>query len=255
MTDSQQPPEGPLDEGIVHDVDVALELPPEPPPQGPWVWIQQNLIGGETRGARIFNGFLTVAFTLIALNALQFVTSYFLDPERRWGAVTANVKLPDMLSFSAYHRFGKFGVMGDATWTRWSSVQRLVINFDTPSLLRSAATVEELRGDDAWRLGLGLNYYHNDKLTLRAGLAYDESPATGNPLFTTARLPDADRYWVAVGASYRVSNKISLDAGYSHLFVDDSRINRTGGTSGDTLTGTFESEADIISVQMNYVFD
>ena len=93
MSDMQSPPAGPIDEGFVHDVDVALELPPEPPPTGPWVWVQQNLISGATPGARLFNGFLTVAFAVIALNVLQFITSYFFSPERRWGGVTANMKL------------------------------------------------------------------------------------------------------------------------------------------------------------------
>jgi len=169
--------------------------------------------------------------------------------------ITADVTLPDTVSFSGYHRLNdKFALMGDATWTRWSAVQRLVIGFANPNALRGAATVEELRWDDAWRLGLGLNYYHDSRFTFRLGVAYDESPAGGNPAFTTARLPDADRVWTAVGASYAFNDKMKFDVGYAHLFVDDASINRVGSL-GNTFTGSFDNAADIFSAQFNYVFD
>ena len=99
MSDMQNPPEEPLSEGIVHDVGDALEAPPEPPPQGPVVWAKENLIGGATRPARFFNGLLTVVMTLLALNLLQFVTAYFFSEERRWAAVTINMKLMMVQAF------------------------------------------------------------------------------------------------------------------------------------------------------------
>lgn len=83
----------PVSEGIVHGVVEDLELPPEPPPHGPRVWIKENLLGGDTPVAVFFNGLLTVVFALLALNILQFLTSYIFSPERRWSAVTFNMKL------------------------------------------------------------------------------------------------------------------------------------------------------------------
>ena len=167
--------------------------------------------------------------------------------------VTADVELPASIELSAYHRFAqKFGIMASALWTQWSDIPSLIIVSDTPIAGRSQNAVEELRWRDAWRLGLGLNYYHNDRLTLRTGVAYDESPAP-NATFTTARLPDADRLWISVGASYVFSDHLKADFGYSHLFVDDARISRTGGQS-DVLTGSYESDANILSLQLNYVF-
>ena len=93
MSDTQKPPEGTAPDGMVHDVVEALEAPPEPPPQGPVVWARENLIGGATRRARILNGSLTFVFFLLALNVLQFITGYVFGAERRWGAVTQNMKL------------------------------------------------------------------------------------------------------------------------------------------------------------------
>lgn len=99
MSDMQNPPEGTRQDGIVHETIEALERPPEAPPTGPMVWIQQNLVSGATRTARFFNGLLTVGFTWVALNALQFITGYIFDPQRRWGAVTANMKLMMVQAF------------------------------------------------------------------------------------------------------------------------------------------------------------
>lgn len=67
--------------------------PPEPPPAGPWRWMRENLFSGETWPKIAGNGILTLAFLLIGLNLLRFVTTYTFDPARKWSAVTYNMKL------------------------------------------------------------------------------------------------------------------------------------------------------------------
>lgn len=170
-------------------------------------------------------------------------------------SLSADVDLPASFSMSGYHRFtdSKFAVMADATWTGWSSVPSLVIVYDRPTTAGGPSELP-LGFKNTWRLSLGLNYYHNKQLTLRTGFAWDESPVP-SPQLRTARLPDSDRTWVSFGASYQFNDRISADVGYSHLFVDDSRINRAEPTSAGTLAGTYGSEVDIISVQFNYRFD
>jgi long-chain fatty acid transport protein len=161
--------------------------------------------------------------------------------------------LPDSFSLSAYHRFHpKFALMGDATWTSWSDIPELRFVYDNPATLGGSAA-EELRWDDAWRLGLGAHYYHNDRLTLRTGIAYDQAPVS-DPTLRTPRLPDNDRLWVSFGASYRFRDKLSADFGYSHLFISDTNIARVG-SSGSVLNGSYDSDVNILSVQVNYEFD
>lgn len=91
MTDQPQ--------GVVHGSADVIELPPEPPPHGPKIWIQENLLSGDTPMARFFNGALSVVFALIALNVLQYVTTYIFEPSRRWSAVTFNMKLMMVQAF------------------------------------------------------------------------------------------------------------------------------------------------------------
>ena len=115
----------PVSEGIVHDVADQLERPPEPPPSGPRVWIAENLLGGNTPFARVMNGLLTVVFTLLALNIVQFLPTYIFDPSRRWAAVTFNMKLmmvqafPQADLFRIWLSVGIFFVLGALSLIAW----------------------------------------------------------------------------------------------------------------------------------------
>jgi long-chain fatty acid transport protein len=101
-----------------------------------------------------------------------------------------------------------------------------------------------------------MNYYHNDRLTdrltLRTGVAWDQTPMP-NPELRSPRVPGNDRTRVSIGGSYKINEHMSADVGYAHLFVDSTQINRTSAETG-RLAGTYESDADIFSVQFNYVF-
>lgn len=167
--------------------------------------------------------------------------------------LTVGASLPDTFSLSVYHRFHpRVAVMADATLTGWSSIPELRFVYDNPGTLGGTAA-EELNWKNSWRLGLGFSYYHNDRLTLRTGAAYDQAPVS-DPTNRTPRLPDNDRVWFSVGASYRVLDRLSADIGYAHLFIDDTRIFRSGA-SGSVIDGVYESDVDIFSVQVNYTFD
>ncbi len=177
-------------------------------------------------------------------------TAFFDD------GIKIGASLPDTLSFSAFHMLTpKIGIMGDATWTGWSDIPELRIVFDTPGNAGGSSTSSEPLGwEDVWRFSLGLSYYHSDRLTLRTGVAYDQSPVP-NPTLRTPRLPDNDRIWVSLGASYAINDKASVDFAYTHEFIDDTNIARTNAATSTTLLGTYESSVDIFSLQANYRFD
>ena len=189
-----------------------------------------------------------VDFTVPA-GASAGINAFFAD-----GGVEAGVSLPDSLSLSAFHMVTpKIGIMGDMTWTGWSDVPELRIIYDDGIATGDGVAVEPLGWQDVWRFSVGLNYYQSDRLTLRTGVAYDQSPVP-NPVQATPRVPDNDRIWLSIGASYRVSDKLAVDFAYTHEFLDDSNIARTNDTS-NTLIGSYESEVDILSLQVSYLFD
>ena len=71
----------------------TTERAPERPPTGPWRWMRENLFSGHTWEQVAFNGFLTLVFALVMVDLLQFITTYLFSPDRKWAAVTHNMKL------------------------------------------------------------------------------------------------------------------------------------------------------------------
>ncbi|MEE9351365.1 MAG: outer membrane protein transport protein [Thiotrichaceae bacterium] len=164
--------------------------------------------------------------------------------------VTAEASLPDSFSLSVAHQYNnKLELLADATWTGWSSFKELRV-VDTAGT--DVALTPE-KWEDVWRLSVGGNYQYNDKLILRAGVAYDETPIP-SPELRTPRIPGNDRTWVSFGAGYKVKEHISVDVGYSHIFVDDTAINHTSEDNGYTVKGVYKADVDIISAQLNYKF-
>ncbi|PCI67790.1 MAG: long chain fatty acid transport protein [Piscirickettsiaceae bacterium] len=163
--------------------------------------------------------------------------------------------MPAMASLSIHHQWNSnVAVMADATWVGWSSVPELVIIFDNPFKADSA---ENLRLKDNIRLSVGATYTTEGPWTYRTGLAFDEGAAR-NQSSRSARFPDNDRYWLTFGASYKLSDNMSIDAGYAHIFVPDTKINRNSEVTGlnpaglNAVRGEYESAADILSAQLRW---
>ncbi len=113
----------------------------------------------------------------------------------------------------------------------------------------------DLQWEDGWFFALGGEYDVNQKLTLRAGGAYEISPIQ-EPSQRLLQLPDADRIWASIGASYKWNETTVLDFAYSHVFVEDETFSRTSanGNPASLGTGTAESSVDILSVGLKSKF-
>lgn len=163
--------------------------------------------------------------------------------------IRASASLPESASFSIAHKAtNKIELLADATWTGWSSFDELRILDKAGATV--AVTPEEW--EDVWRLSVGGTYQYNDKLALRTGIAYDESPVPG-PKLRTPRLPGNDRTWLSFGANYKINKRMDVDVGYSHLFIDDTPIDNTD-ENGYNVSGIYESDVDILSTQINFKF-
>lgn len=166
------------------------------------------------------------------------------------GDVEGRVTLPESLSIALHHQLNKqWAVMADASWTRWSRFEALTIESDVARLN------SEKRQDweNTWRYGLGLEYQHNDRWAFRTGVAYDETPIP-NQFRRTPRIPDNDRTWLALGASYAYSENIIIDAAYAHIFISNSKVDDTD-SNGYRLVGDYDSHVDIFGVQLRWLFD
>jgi long-chain fatty acid transport protein len=174
------------------------------------------------------------------------------DPAFQSGDAKAAITLPEMVSTSFYHDINdKWAVMGDWTWTRWSRFSELTYEF--PGGIPGSSTTEE-KWKDSNRFALGANYRINPAWLLRVGAAYDNTPIPSDEL-RTARIPGNDRKWASIGFNWQASKTVGVDVGYSHLFVDDTKINNTESAPKDaTLIGTYEASVDILSAQVVWDF-
>jgi long-chain fatty acid transport protein len=73
----------------------------------------------------------------------------------------------------------------------------------------------------------------------------------------TPRIPDNDRKWVSVGASYTLSKRTAFDVGFTHIFVSDGRVNLSAAgdnTTRGSLTGLMKAEINILGFQVRHSF-
>jgi long-chain fatty acid transport protein len=139
-------------------------------------------------------------------------------------------------------------LMFDATLTKWGVLRTTVITPANPAT--GAGLVIDQNYQDAWRFAIGANYPLTEQWTLRGGIAYDQTPIP--PAFIQASIPDRDRVYLSLGASYRFTPSWSVDFGYSHIhYVGSIPIERSTA-NGDTLAGSFGVGGDVVALQLRY---
>jgi len=157
----------------------------------------------------------------------------------------ADVELPQSASASIWHDINnQWSVMADATWTGLDNFDELRIEYDS----FQPDTVVDENWNDVWRYSVGVDYRHNSSWTFRAGAAFDETPIP-DAQHRTARIPGEDRIWASVGFGYQFNPSLGLDVGYSHLFIDDPKINETSSSAGN-LNGEYDADVNILSAQV-----
>jgi long-chain fatty acid transport protein len=175
-------------------------------------------------------------------------------PAFKNGAITATIDLPASVSAGFVHQFNpQWTAMADITWTQWDSFNELRITFSNPAQADSVVTTNWRNN---YRYSLGVQYSPDTRWTLKTGIAYDHTPIRAAE-FRTPRIPDNSRFWTALGAKYRVSDKVNFDAGYAHLFVKDPTVNKTAtgeDASRGALRGYWDANVNIASIQLTVLF-
>ena len=160
----------------------------------------------------------------------------------RDSAATADLTLPDTVTLSMYHELSpEWAVMGDVQWTNWSTFKEVRIKYQDGR----ADSVTEEKWDDTWFFSLGATYAMNEQHKFHFGVAYDQAPMSDQ--YRTARIPDANRYWLSLGYTFDVNPNFSTNIGYTHIFADTANINEQSKSNSGVLTGSYDAYVDIIS--------
>lgn len=135
---------------------------------------------------------------------------------------------------------------GTFRWTDWSSFDELKIdgNGETKSTIPN-------KWRDTYLGSIGMDLRLTDWWTLRGGIAYESSPIA-NPQYRTAIIPDADRWWFAIGSSFKWSDNFQTDVSFAHLHgVHERNLYDSNGNK----EGRFRRlDAYLLGLQMVYKF-
>lgn len=134
-------------------------------------------------------------------------------------------------------------LLGEFQWQNWSALDGL--QFSASNIAAGGVQTETFNYDDSIYVAAGLEYDFTEQLTLRTGVGYDQTPTTDAD--RSARIPDEDRIWLSVGASYQVTQDMKVDLAYSYLtLVDPSIANTNNG--GAPTTVEFDGHVHIIGI-------
>jgi long-chain fatty acid transport protein len=132
---------------------------------------------------------------------------------------TASLTLPDEVTLSARQYLNPhLALLATIEWQNWSRLQNVTAT-SAGCGPGGVCEVLNLNYRDGWFYAIGAEYAVSPALKLRTGIAYETSPienATRDIL-----LPDSNRFHLSAGASYKVTDKVVVDLGYSHLFFQD----------------------------------
>ncbi|HCR34814.1 MAG TPA: hypothetical protein DIV57_15745 [Stenotrophomonas sp.] len=173
----------------------------------------------------------------------QAAPGTFIDSNGR-----ATITLPASANVSFSHRVNdQWKVMADVSRTAWSKFDQVTVDYDS----NQPDSLLPFNYRDTTFASIGTEYRVSDQLTLRGGLAYDQTPTTD--AHRDVRVPDTTRKWLSLGLTWAPSEKTEYSVGYTHLFTKDPNITSTSAT-GNTVTGKYKVTGDVLAASMQYKF-
>lgn len=165
----------------------------------------------------------------------------------------SKIKFPQIFTLSGgYDINSKWTTLFDVIRTNWSSIQQIVLS--TP--INSRTLVVQQKWRDTFFFSAGVNYKYNPCWLFRAGIAYD--PKASRSPFRVPGLPDNDKIWTTVGATYSWDEMLSTSLSYGHEFFRKQQINLQDANSGNAgkgnLNGQIREHINLVSLQVNYQF-
>ncbi|WP_396595355.1 OmpP1/FadL family transporter [Brevundimonas sp. R86498] len=105
---------------------------------------------------------------------------------------------------------------GQVNRVGWSKFDAIRVRYGT--------TGNEIRQDykDVTGGSVGVDYVANERVTVRAGVAWDPTPTRDTE--RTARIPDGDRWLYSAGASIKATDAVTVDTALTYIALQDSDI-------------------------------
>lgn len=188
---------------------------------------------------------------------------------------SASLKTPDTVMLTGtWEATDQLCLSGLIRWANWSNFDTLKIHNSSPVDIGSLAgmlpdgfirdpdalsklgqlseTQIENDWQDTWLFSIGADYKINSDFTVRGGIAYETSPIDDQST-RMAVIPDTDRLWLSLGASWYATKDLQFDVGATYLMGigDKDLYDRVGGKK----IGEYDTlDAYLVGVQMQYRF-
>jgi long-chain fatty acid transport protein len=159
--------------------------------------------------------------------------------------ISTNVVLPDSINAGLSQQINdKWQADLGFEYTRWSSFGSFPVTGGYPNQSL------DFSYNNSWMASAGVQYRWDTAWTLKAGAGYETSPI--DDVNRRTNVPDANRIWTSAGVNYRIADRLSVDAGYAHVFIGDGNVNITASSPALNYAGTTKAHADIFSLGVNY---
>lgn len=166
----------------------------------------------------------------------------------------ATVKTPDTIMFTAtWEATDNLRLSSLIRWAKWSNFKTLTIkNEASYPYTKFGLKSYDNNWEDTWLFSLGADYKLNDAWTVRGGVAYEKDPVSDNKK-RMAVIPDTDRLWLSVGATWHAAKNFQIDGGFSYLKGIGNRD--LYNEAGTRKLGKYKSlDAVILGIQGQYRF-
>jgi long-chain fatty acid transport protein len=191
------------------------------------------------------------------------VTSAGPLPGTTTGSINATLDLPDIVSLGIRQRLDpQWTLLGTVEWSNWSRIGTsniLQLNGASATVLGHPFSIP-FQYKDGWFFSGGAEYICTDRLTMRGGIGYEISPVTDQ--VRRPDVPDNDRFWASVGATWQVIKGVHFDVAYTHVRVKDPTINLVPGNPAFIAgppalpyVGSGNAHSDILSAALVFRLD
>lgn len=171
---------------------------------------------------------------------------------------TTNMTLPPYTALSGFYKVHpQWAVMASAIYTQWDTIRTITLNglsgMQDFVVDKNIQVVLPQYFKNTWNFTVGTDFYATDKVTLRGGVGYDQTPVQN--AYRTVALPDNNRYVLALGTHMQATKAIGFDLGWMHVFGKQAVINPPLQIAGDdqvATNGHANGGADVFSGQVTW---
>jgi long-chain fatty acid transport protein len=141
----------------------------------------------------------------------------------------------------------KLTLAADLQYVFWDAYDELVFDFETNTDYLSDST-NPRKYENTMIYRLGAEYIISNKIIVRGGAYYDETPISDD--YLNPETPGMNKIGLSMGASVFINEKLSVDASFLYI----KGMERDAGYSPEDFYGTYKSTAILPGIGLSYAF-